>query len=277
MVYREMKINGQKIVYYESSGPSTSLRTPAVVFIHGNSLSGLSFQKQFESPLAERYRLIAIDLPGHGLSGRAAEPEKTYTLPGYANILVSFAKELGLNAAIFVGFSLGGNVLLEAADKLDASGLLIFGTAPVSSLADFQRACFPNPALSIIFNRELTDDEISAWISALFRPGASDIPEFMIADMKRSDGTAREALLASVVNGKLKNGVEVVANLKIPIAILHGEKEQITNPAYLRGLNIPTLWRGDIQVIPDAGHMPQWEQPERFNRLLEEFIKETIK
>jgi pimeloyl-ACP methyl ester carboxylesterase len=270
MVYREMKINGQKIAYYESRG-----KGPSVVFIHGNSLSGLCFRRQFESPLAERYRLIALDLPGHGLSGRAAEPEKTYTLPGYAETLVSFVKEQGIERSIFVGFSLGGNVLLEAAYRLDTAGLVLFGTSPVSSLADFQKACFPTPALSTIFNRELSDDELSAWVEALFRPGASDIPDFMAADMRRADGRGREALGASVINWRLKNGVEIAANLKIPIAVLHGEKEQITNPAYLRGLSIPTLWRGDIQAIPDAGHMPQWEQPEMFNRLLEEFI-ETI-
>lgn len=272
MTPKFIQLGPQKIAYYESQGHST----PAVVFVHGNCLSGLCFKRQFESSLADKYRLIAIDLPGHGMSGNAAVPEKTCTLPGYAEVLVSFVRQLGLQKAVFVAFSLGGNTVLEAADRLNGSGILISGTAPVSSLADFQKACFPNPALSPIFNRELTGDEISAWVAALFRPGANDIPDFMIQDMKRADGRARETLLAGVLAGRLKNEVDVVANLKIPIAVLHGEKEQITNPAYLRGLHIPTLWRGDIQVIPDAGHIPQWEQPERFNTLLGEFVEEIM-
>ncbi|MBI5676056.1 MAG: hypothetical protein HZC48_09585 [Nitrospirae bacterium] len=38
---------------------------------------------------------------------------------------------------------------------------------------------------------------------------------------------------------------------------------------------VDSLWRGDLQIIPNAGHLAQWEQPERFNRLLEEFIEEV--
>jgi pimeloyl-ACP methyl ester carboxylesterase len=37
---------------------------------------------------------------------------------------------------------------------------------------------------------------------------------------------------------------------------------------------MPNLWRGEIQVITGAGHTPQWEQPESFNRLLREFIED---
>lgn len=174
-----------------------------------------------------------------------------------------------------MGWSLGGHIILEAADRLPASGLMISGVPPVSSLAQFQESCFPHPALSCIFNSELSDDEISAWVAACFRPGAADIPDFLATDIKEADGREREVLGVSVINGYFKDEVEVVAGLDIPIAIIQGEKDQITNPAYLRELHIPTLWRCEIQAISDAGHTPQWEQPERFNELLEEFIGEV--
>lgn len=269
MQYKEIEINGQKIAYYESKGRGT-----AVVMIH--RFSGRCFQKQLESPLGEKYRIITIDLPGHGMSDKTLEPEKTYTLPGYAEVLVSFARELGLQKAAFVGWSVGGHIILEAADRLSASGLMVFGAPPISSLAEYQEACFPNPALSSIFNRELTDGEISAWVAACFRPGTNNIPDFLATDIKETDGREREILGVSAITGNFKNEVEVVGGLNIPIAIIQGEKDQITNPAYLRKLNIPTLWRGEIQIIPDAGHTPQWEQPEAFNLLLEEFIEEVV-
>jgi pimeloyl-ACP methyl ester carboxylesterase len=44
---------------------------------------------------------------------------------------------------------------------------------------------------------------------------------------------------------------------------------------YIKGLTMPTLWRGAPQVITDAGHAPQWEQPEQFNALLEALLLET--
>ena len=62
-----------------------------------------------------------------------------------------------------------------------------------------------------------------------------------------------------------------------PLAIFHGKEEQLVNEIYLRKLTIPTLWRGDIQIISAAGHAPQWEQPEEFNGLLDAFMTDVTK
>lgn len=269
MQHKETQINGQRIAYYESPG-----KGPAVVMIHGNSMSGLSFLKQLESPLGEKYRLIAIDLPGHGRSDNAAEPEITYTLPGYAEILVSFIEQLDLKRAVFAGWSLGGHVILEAADRLPATGLMIFGTPPVSSMAQFLEACFPVPELPCVYKPDLTEAEATTWSARFFSPGTKDIPEFIISDIMRTDGKARECLGASAAKGECKDEIGVLTGLSIPMAVIHGGKEQVINYAYLKRLAIPTLWRGEIQVIPDAGHTPQWEQPEGFNALLEKFIED---
>jgi len=45
-----------------------------VLMLHGSGASHLAFRRQFESPLADKFRLIAMDLPGHGLSGDAGDP-----------------------------------------------------------------------------------------------------------------------------------------------------------------------------------------------------------
>ncbi|MCA9981628.1 MAG: alpha/beta fold hydrolase, partial [Anaerolineales bacterium] len=68
----------QKVAYYESSGAG-----PAILFIHGNSSSGQTFQHQLNSPLGETHRLIAVDLPGHGASDPAPSLDD-YGMPGYA-------------------------------------------------------------------------------------------------------------------------------------------------------------------------------------------------
>jgi len=68
--------------------------------------------------------------------------------------------------------------------------------------------------------------------------------------------------------------VQIVAALKKPLAILHGEHEQLVSLPYLQGVAAPTLWRGAVQLIADSGHAPHWEQPAAFNALLEAFIKD---
>jgi pimeloyl-ACP methyl ester carboxylesterase len=67
----------------------------------------------------------------------------------------------------------------------------------------------------------------------------------------------------------------VVHDLKVPLAVLHGGEEQLVNGRYFGSVAMPTLWRGAVQMIPDAGHTPQWETPQIFDALIEAFVKET--
>ena len=91
----------------------------------------------------------------------------------------------------------------------------------------------------------------------------------------RTDGRARAQLAASIAPNGYRDEVELVAQLKQPLAVLHGTEEQLVNGAYLDTLKMPTLWRGAVQSIADAGHTPQWEQPQRFDALIEAFATEV--
>lgn len=270
MAPKFIQLGHQRIAYYESRGTG-----PAVVMIHGNSMSGLSFLKQLESPLGERYRLIAIDLPGHGMSDKAPEPEKGYTLPGYAEMLVSFVNQLRLQKAVFVGWCFGGYILMEAANSLPAAGLIIYGAAPIASQSSIHDAFLPNPAFPLAFKADWTEEDIKLFFSIAIGSDEKDLPPFFREDILRSDGRTRQVLGESVGAGNFRDEVNAVANLTHPIAFILGEKDGYVRKSYLEGLHIPTLWRGKIQIIPDAGHTPQWEQPEAFNSLLEEFIEDV--
>lgn len=270
MQAQTLQIGSHSIAVYQSPGTG-----PAALLVHGNSSSGRSFQHQLEGALGERFRLVAMDLPGHGQSAPAADPQTTYTLPGYASVVVGVAEQLGLTEAVFVGWSLGGHILLEASDQLpNAAGWMIFGTPPVGFPPAMTEAFLPNPVMEVAFKPDLTEEEITAYAAAFFKPGAS-VPDIFLEDIRRTDGQARLILGSSIAPGGYKDEIEIVANLAAPLAILHGEHEQLVNERYISALNIPTLWRGAVQIIPDAGHAPHWEQPDRFNALLEAFLLET--
>ena len=116
------------IAVHESAGEG-----PPVVLIHGNSSSSRVFSRQLDGRLGERFRLVAVDLPGHGESDDAKDPS-TYSLPGHARAVWAVVNAFGLHEAWFVGWSLGGHVALEMAPDLpQASGLLIFGAPPLTS------------------------------------------------------------------------------------------------------------------------------------------------
>lgn len=258
------------------AAPPVAVRTSegagsTIVFVHGNSSTSRAFVRQFEGALGRRHRLLAIDLPGHGDSPRAPEPEAAYTLPGYARALVEMAKQLDAANAIFVGWSLGGYVLLEAIPQLaNAAGFVILGAAPVASAADLPRALGADPALAAAFREAATDEELRAWIRLFFRPGA-EIPPSFVEDYHRSDPRTRSSLAASVGRNEVADESRILAQLTRPIAVIAGRHDTIAQRAFLDHYPMPTLWRGAVQEIADAGHTPQWETPSEFDRLLAEF------
>ncbi len=258
------------VAVHESPGQG-----PAAVLIHGNSASSRAFSRQLDGPLGERLRLVAIDLPGYGASENARDPG-AYSLPGHARAVRAAVDALGLADARFAGWSLGGHVVLEMAPNLpQARGVMIFGTPPVPIGPPIGEAFFAHPAMGTVFAERLERDQAAALIAAVFAPGFADIPPFFVEDALRADGRARKQLGASIARGDYRDEVAAVRDLKVPLAVLHGAAEQLVNGAYFALLSMPTLWGGAVQMIPGAGHAPQWETPQAFDALLEAFIAET--
>jgi len=243
---------------------------PAILLCHGNSTSSHIFQKQFEDGLAQKFRLVAFDYPGHGCSGNASDP-KDYSLPGLADVLLEVVQQFELKNATFVGFSLGGHVILEASDRLpEAKGFMIFGTPPVGKPPAMDKAFLPHPGMGMLFKGTLTPEEAELLESGSFTPGAPTPPQF-VEDCLRTDPVWRGAFGESIGQGRFRDELEVVQSLRQPLAVLHGEREQLVSLDYLRSLAIPALWRGAVQVVPDAGHALHWEAPETFAELLQAF------
>jgi pimeloyl-ACP methyl ester carboxylesterase len=261
----EIDLGAQQIAGVESRGTGRP-----ILLVHGNSSSSQIWQKQLDGPLGDKYRLIAIDLPGHGRSSRPPDPEQDYSGPGYAACIAAVAKRLALENAVIVGWSLGGHAVLNAAASLPmAAGLLIFGTPPVGRTADgFSGFKSLSPT---VFTPAPSEAEIDAWIASAFAPQFAPIPAFVGTDFRNTDGAARGYLGANVRKGRFADEVEIVRHLNIPLAIVHGKVEQIVDLPYLQRLEAPTLWRKEVQVIAGAGHAPQWEKAEEFDRILDAF------
>ncbi len=245
----------------------------AALLIHGNSASGRTFQPQLESGLGREYRLIAIDLPGFGASQPIADPENGLGIQGYGRLVVKVVAALGLDDVVLVGWSLGGHVALEAADDIPGcKGVLIYGTPPLAFPPDMGAAFLPNPAMAAAFNPQLTETEMRGFVDAFFAPGYTTPDDRFMTDIRRSDGRARAAIAGSIRPGGYKDEVQMAANLRVPLAVVHGAQEQLVSGAYFDAVPMPTLWRGAVQVIAGAGHAPHWETPDAFNALLADFL-----
>ena len=260
-----LQIGAQKIAGFESAGAGRP-----ILLIHGNSSSSRIWQKQLQGPPGTKFRVIAIDLPGHGASSPPPNPEADYSGGGYASVIAAIARELDLKVPVVVGWSLGGHAVLNAAAALPmAAGLMIFGTPPIGKAADGFSGF--KSLSATVFTPKPSEAEIEEWTKSAFAPGYAPIPDFVVADFRNTDGNARGCLGANVQAGRVADEAEIVRNLKIPLAIVHGRDEQIVDLGYLQRLPAPTLWRGEVQVIDGAGHAPQWEKAEAFNKVLDAF------
>ena len=270
MQTRTIDTSNGAVAVHESAGQG-----PPAVLIHGNSSSSHAFSRQLDGPLGERFRLVAVDLPGHGASADASDPA-LYSVRNQAKTLRAAIAALALDAAPLVGWSLGGHFALEMAPDLPrARGFMIFGAPPIAVPPAMEAAFLPNPAMGFGFTEKIDRDQASAYVSSFFRPSFADIPEFFLTDALRADGRARAGIAASLRAGGYTDEVIVVSDLKAPLAVLHGAEEQLVNGAYFASLAMPTLWRGAVQTIAGAGHAPQWETPQAFDALLAAFIEET--
>ena len=269
-----VKIAGQQITYLESPLGGGGKDDRTVIFVHGNSSSAGTWFPVLTGSFGQRFRCLALDLPGHGQS-EPARDQSDYSLPGYAAVLAGFARTLGATDAVVVGWSMGGQIAMEVAPTLpDAGGFVIFGAPPVASPAQMAEAFLPNPAAGALFTASVSESEVKSLVRSYTAPGSTlDTGEF-VSDFLATDGAARTGLGSSAGEGRFADEIAIVAGLHQPLAILQGAGEQLVSLDYLRKLSIPALWRGEVQLIPGAGHAPHQEVPQQFAVLLTEFIED---
>lgn len=253
------------VAIMESSGNG-----PAVLFIHGNSGCKEVWKHQFEHPMASKYRFIALDLPGHGASADANEPERDYTMPGYADTAVEVLHALDISSAAVVGWSLGGHIGLEMISRFPGlSGLLISGSPPVQP-EEVSEGFQANDTTALASKDVFTEDEVLAWSRGCIK---SDTPiPFVVDAVRRSDGRARALMFGAFVAGQGENQRAIAETATLPLAVINGADENFIINDFLKTVSWKNLWSGKVHLIPGAAHGVFWEKPETFNALMENFL-----
>ena len=113
-------------IHYQVQGKGK----PALIFIHGWCCDRSYWDEQL-SHFTQQYKVVAIDLAGHGDSGLE---RKAWTMEAYGEDVVAVVNKLKLQEVILVGHSMGGYVILEAARRLPER---IIGLVGVDTLNDF--------------------------------------------------------------------------------------------------------------------------------------------
>lgn len=272
---RMLNIEGMQIAAYESEGT----KGPGVLLIHGNTSSAEFFEKVLSSPFAKQYKVAAIDLQGFGRSSR----QPFYTAGTFANTIAMSAELLGVDHGVIAGWSLGGDLALQAAHLLPhVKGYFLFGTAPVGFDPSLPPSyltpeeSYAGAAVYYGFNPALTPEQIADYVTAFFRPNYN-VPQSLIAEGLNTDPNTRLAVYFAVTgqDASFKDEIAIVRNLSVPVALVVGDQEAFVRKSFLDALapSMPTLWQQKVYLVNNAGHAIQWEKAHQFTTILKRFIK----
>jgi pimeloyl-ACP methyl ester carboxylesterase len=269
-ITRSFKNNDCKIAVYETDAN----REFYLLLLHGNSESADIFKEQFNSSLIETFQLVAIDLPGHGKSSHAEEPSKVYNMPYIVSLIGEIIKNFN-KPVIIAGSSFGGHIALELLYKNShiIKGVFIDGTPPLSSSADFGNAFLPNPASACLFKEENSEEELKQLSAACI----NDPEHFAFFErmIKSADPRFRSQIFKSLLNNEILDEKIIAETNQTPIAVLIGEADKIINLEYIKNLAFANLWRTQINLIPNAAHLPCLENPLMYNDLLTQFVNDV--
>jgi pimeloyl-ACP methyl ester carboxylesterase len=247
--------DGVTIVYSVAGAGDTAL-----VFIHGGMADRSFYAAQLEA-FAARYRVIAVDLAGHGESGR---DRTKWGIREFAGDVKAVVEAERLNRAILFGNSLGGPVAVEAALLLPGRVVAVVGVDTFQDLGhpdtpEYARAAEADVRRRAEAFRADYPGAIKAMVRRLFH---ADTDPALVAEterrMLRTPGDVASSTIASLAGYDYASSVR---RLAVPLRSINGDLYP-TNVAAARTVK-PDF---DIVVMQHVGHYPMIERPEEFNR-----------
>lgn len=277
MELKTWKLHGRAVNYVQEGAG------PVLLLVHGMAGSYLNWERVIE-PLAQRYTVVAPDLPGHGSS---APGGGDYSIGALATELRDLLAVLGHDSATFVGHSLGGGIVMQAAYQfpelterlvLVSSGGLGLEVSPV-----LRAAALPGSGLFIAATAKTASragGAVGRGLAAVgWRPTA-DLAEVARGYASLADADRRNAFLGTVRSVINSHGQSVNASDRlylaqdIPVLLVWGDRDPIIPVEHGRRAH-EAMPGSRLEVFAGVGHVPPAEAPERFVAVLERFLAET--
>lgn len=253
---------------------------PPLLLLHGVGDNALDWRWVMPA-LARKHRVYAPDLPG---SGGSAKPNTGYSPASFARFVGAFLEVLGVERAAVVGNSLGGLVALRLAlsepRRVTALGLVAsagLGREATYALRSLALPGYGKLAVTwgktrpgalqrafgratLLFGRPWRAPR--SWIKEHYR--LARLPGFLEAQLA--------AVRAQVgYRGQREVLLDKLARVEVPTIVVWGTRDRVL--PYSQGQEAAArLPRGFLELVPDCGHAPQVEHPERFASSLGDFL-----
>jgi Predicted hydrolases or acyltransferases (alpha/beta hydrolase superfamily) len=247
-----------------------------IVFVHGISQNKLCWIRQLDSDLLRDYRLIVLDLRGHGLSDKPSsgyDDEKNWAYD--INSIITYLK---LDKPFLVGWSYGGNVILDYITiygEENISGINLIDVGTSSGIYD---GSYYTPASQEVLSGIMSSDalicnnSLQEFVRMHFYHSLSEKNFYFFLGLSSIvPSYVREAIIKRKVSYN-----QLLAKINVPILLTHGIEDEILSASQSIE-NSKIIKNSKLSLYENTGHSPFWEKPIKFNKELVSFISDCYK
>jgi len=257
----KVRVNDIEMFYVENG------QGDALVLIHG--LGGDHGEWIMQVPVfAKKYRVIALDLRGHGKSDKVGEE---YSFPIFAKDVIGLLDKLGIDKAYFCGVSMGGGVALQIALSYPerVKGLILVDTA---ARVSEQTAKVLSKWVEL-FQKEGFDAYFDQEIKDVFHPSFIEANPGLIKQIKEvSRHRDLQTVIKAATGLRAFNFVDQLSKISVPTLIVHGEDDRVVPVEEARLLH-EKIPNSKLVVFSECGHGTIVEKAQEFNKVVMEFLE----
>jgi 3-oxoadipate enol-lactonase len=236
---------------------------PPLLLLHGLGYARWGWEPVADA-LAQRCTIVLVDNRGIGGSDAPPGPYSAHDLAADAVAVLDAA---GIERAAVAGISLGGMAAQELALGWPArvERLVLVATTPGGPRA------YPLPAATAALLDGRREGSLRERVATALAPGAPEALVDRLVAHREREAQDPVAWRAQAAASAAFDAFERLPGTAVPTLVLHGEADAVVDPrnAELLAQRIPGA--GAV-LVPDAGHLLFWEQPERFVSLVAEFL-----
>jgi pimeloyl-ACP methyl ester carboxylesterase len=269
---------GQRI-HYRDQGQRGG---PAIILLHGSN-SSLQTWEPLVKRLGGTYRIVTLDLPGHGLTG--GTPDKDYSADGMASAVDVVAAKLGLDHFILGGNSMGGWVAwryalaepgrVDALLLLDAAGMpLRKGEKAAPSNIGFRVLEYPfgRWLATQITPRSLVEESLRGSVEKQAIVNDAMIDRYW--ELLRFPGNREATVLRARMDREPAMAARV-GEIKAPTLILFGTRDRLINPSAAQTFH-ERIAGSEVVLLPGIGHLPMEEAPDETAKAIADFLTRRL-
>jgi len=239
---------------------------PALIFVHGWCCDRSYWDAQLPY-FAQKHKVVAIDLAGHGESGL---DRKEWTMGAFGEDVVAVVNKLNLDQVVLVGHSMGGFVILEAARRIPQ---LVIGLVGVDTLQNFEDKLTQEQIDEMLTPLRSNFVEFSRnFVLSMFTPTSdSALIEKIANDMSSAPQVVGIGALEGYIDFQNNEIIQVLKEVKAPITCINSDMYPTNVKANQR--YAPSF---KALIMSGVGHFNMMEDPKTFNLLLEETVQEFV-